>query len=60
MNALLLKIQFIFRDLTTREGGQDLVEYALLVSLIAIAAVAGLHTLATKIVGVFTSIDTSL
>jgi pilus assembly protein Flp/PilA len=40
--------------------GQDLVEYALVVSLIAIAAVMGLHTLATKIAGVFTSIDTSL
>jgi pilus assembly protein Flp/PilA len=57
---MLLKMYIKFQDLKNREDGQDLVEYALVVSLIAIAAVAGLQTLATKITAVFTAIDTNL
>ncbi len=42
------------------ESGQDLIEYALVASLIGLAAVATLKTLATSITGVFTSIGTKL
>ncbi len=38
------------------EEGQDLVEYALLVALIALAATAGMNTLATKINATFTAL----
>ena len=43
-----------------REDGQDLVEYALLIALIAFAATAGIKTLATKVNSTFTNISTSL
>ncbi len=41
-------------------GGQDLIEYALIVALIALAATAGMGTVATKINAAFTSIGTKL
>jgi pilus assembly protein Flp/PilA len=40
--------------------GQDLIEYALVVALIAFAAAAGMSTVATKINTAFTSIGTKL
>ncbi len=42
------------------EEGQDLVEYALVVALIALAATAGMGTLATAINGAFTTVGTKL
>jgi pilus assembly protein Flp/PilA len=42
------------------EKGQDLVEYALLLSLLAIAGVAGLSALATTLQGVWTNTNTAL
>jgi pilus assembly protein Flp/PilA len=42
------------------EEGQDLVEYALLVALVALAATAGMNALATKINTTFTALGTSL
>jgi pilus assembly protein Flp/PilA len=44
----------------SREEGQDLIEYALVVALIALAATAGMKTLATDINAAFTSIGTTL
>jgi pilus assembly protein Flp/PilA len=41
------------------EAGQDLVEYALLLSLLAIAGVATLGTLATTVNGVWTTANGS-
>ena len=43
-----------------QEDGQDLIEYALVVSLIAFAAVAGMGTLANDINTAFTNIGTKL
>ena len=42
------------------EEGQDLVEYALVVALIAFAATAGMNTLAGNINTAFTNIGTRL
>ena len=42
------------------ESGQDLIEYALVVALIAFAAAAGMTAVATKINTAFTSIGTKL
>jgi pilus assembly protein Flp/PilA len=50
-------------DMKTRlagEEGQDLIEYALLVGLIALAATASLSTLASDINGIFVNIGTKL
>ncbi len=46
----------IWRD----ERGQDLVEYALVVALIAFAAVAGMNTVATGINSAFEIINSKL
>jgi pilus assembly protein Flp/PilA len=43
-----------------REEGQDLVEYALVVALVAFAATAGMNALATGINTAFTQISTTL
>jgi pilus assembly protein Flp/PilA len=43
-----------------RQEGQDLIEYALVVSLIAFAATAGMNVLATDINLAFTNIGTTL
>jgi pilus assembly protein Flp/PilA len=53
---LSIKIQSILRG----EEGQDLIEYALVVALIAFAAVGAMGTLAQDINDAFASIGTKL
>ena len=60
MNHLLLNMYVKFQDLTNREEGQDLVEYALLVCLVALAAIAGVNKMAGAITTVFGNISSSL
>jgi Flp pilus assembly pilin Flp len=50
----------ICNRLWKEEEGQDLTEYALLLVLISLAAVTAMGTLATAIIGVFTTASTSL
>jgi pilus assembly protein Flp/PilA len=50
----------IIKRLWSEEEGQDLIEYALLVALIALAAVVGMNSLATAINTEFISLGTSL
>ena len=44
----------------SNDEGQDLVEYALIVALIALAATAGMNTLATAINNGFSTLGTTL
>jgi pilus assembly protein Flp/PilA len=60
MNTMLLKLYVKFQDLATREGGQDLVEYALVVALIAFGATAGMKALATGLNSAFQGISSTL
>lgn len=60
MNNLLLNLYIKFQDLKNREEGQDLVEYALVVALIAFGAVAGMNALAGGINNAFNTISTTL
>ncbi len=60
MNAVLLKLYIKFQDLANREEGQDLVEYALVVALIAFGATTGMKALATGLNGAFKGISTTL
>jgi pilus assembly protein Flp/PilA len=60
MNTWLQKLHVIFLGLTSGEEGQDLVEYALLVAMVALAAIGGVHKVADAITTVFTNISTSL
>jgi pilus assembly protein Flp/PilA len=59
MKDQLLKLSVKLQVLLD-ENGQDLIEYALVVSLIAFAAVAGMSTLASDINNAFTNIGTKL
>ena len=60
LNAMLLKMYLKCQELMNREEGQDLVEYALVIALVSIAAVASLGALAAKVVEVFTTITADL
>ncbi len=53
------KLAFRLRTLLNEEG-QDLIEYALVVALIAFAATAGMSSLAASINNAFLSVGTTL
>jgi len=57
---MLNSLYFNVRNLIVREEGQDLVEYALVVALIAFGAIAGMSQLATGINHAFSGIATTL
>jgi pilus assembly protein Flp/PilA len=60
MNVMLLKLYVKFQSLMNREDGQDLVEYALALALIALVAAAGMSALASGINDAFNTISTTL
>lgn len=62
MNALstISPLLTHLKNLFLNEDGQDLVEYALVVALIALAATAGMNTLASDISNAFTTVGTTL
>ena len=53
-------MQTLLKRLWQDEQGQDLVEYALLLVLIALVAVTTLKTLGTTISSIFTNANTAL
>ena len=59
MNNLYPMLYAKFQGLKNDEG-QDLVEYALLVALIALVCVAGVNNVATAVNNVFSTISSSL
>ena len=60
MNTMLLKVYIKFQNLASREDGQDLVEYALVVALIAFGATAGMSALAGGLNKAFNQISSTL
>jgi pilus assembly protein Flp/PilA len=60
MNNMLLAMYVKLQALMNREEGQDLVEYALLVCLIALAAITGVNKVAGAVTTVFSNISSSL
>ena len=60
MNNLLIKIYVMYEALKDREEGQDLVEYALVVALIAFGATAGMTSLAGGINTAFSNVSSQL
>lgn len=63
MTNTMLKLYIKFQDLKSKlqdEEGQDLVEYALIVALISLAAVAGMSALATDINSAFNTVGGKL
>jgi len=60
MQTFLLKQYVRMQTLLADERGQDLIEYALVVALIAFAATAGMNTVANKINTAFSNIGNKL
>jgi pilus assembly protein Flp/PilA len=60
MKDKLMKLSAKMQNVLMSEDGQDLIEYALVVALIAFAATAGMTSLATSINKAFTSVGTVL
>lgn len=60
MNKTLLNLYSKLQNLNSREEGQDLVEYALIVALIAFGATAGMGALAGGINTAFTNVSAQL
>jgi pilus assembly protein Flp/PilA len=60
MNDLMIKMYVTLKAVIAREEGQDLVEYALVVALIAFGAITGMGYLATGINHAFSGIATTL
>jgi pilus assembly protein Flp/PilA len=60
MKLAISKLYYTILKVFSREEGQDLVEYALVVALIALAATAGMGSLASSINGAFTTLGTTL
>ncbi|MGD0157463.1 MAG: Flp family type IVb pilin [Terracidiphilus sp.] len=60
MNNTILKLLTKFQGLKNREEGQDLVEYSLLIALIALVCISGVNHIATAVNTVFNTISSSL
>jgi len=60
MRNSLLNLHVKFQSLKNGEEGQDLVEYALLVALIALVCISGVNSVASAVNTVFSNISGSL
>jgi pilus assembly protein Flp/PilA len=60
MNTLLLTLYTRLQTLKSHDEGQDLVEYTLLIALVALAAIAGIGQVAGAINGEFTTIAAAI
>ena len=60
MNTILLKLHIRLQNLATREEGQDLVEYTMMVALMSFAWVAGMQSAAQGVNKAFLNISTTL
>jgi pilus assembly protein Flp/PilA len=60
VNKLLFSLFVTLQELMNREEGQDLVEYALVVAVIAFGAVAAMRALSAEIKTAFNTISANL
>jgi len=60
MKNLSLKLFLKMQSLLVREEGQDLVEYALIVALVAFGATVAMQSLGTGLNATFTNISSTL
>lgn len=60
MKDMMLKLYVKTQNLFSSDEGQDLVEYALVIALIALAATAGMNTLASDISAAFTTVGNTV
>jgi Flp pilus assembly pilin Flp len=55
-----MRIYLAFKDLRDAESGQAMVEYALILALVSVAAVGILAALGTSVSSIFSKINTDL
>lgn len=60
MNSIFLKLLVKLHQLKNDEDGQDMVEYALVVALIALAAVASMQHVGSALTSRFNAISTAV
>jgi Flp pilus assembly pilin Flp len=60
MGSLFLNLYARFQSLKNGEEGQDLVEYALLICLVALVCVSGVSNVASAVTTVFSNMSASL
>jgi pilus assembly protein Flp/PilA len=60
MNNLALRLYIKIQSLASHEEGQDLVEYALLIALIALTVITSVKGVATAVNTVFSNVSNSL
>jgi len=60
MRVMLLSLYCKIQALLVQDDGQDLVEYALIVALIALACCAGMNSLASAINSGFSTLGSTL
>jgi pilus assembly protein Flp/PilA len=60
MNNLFLAMYVKLQDLMKHEEGQDLIEYALIAALIAVAAIAGMKNVASAVNSLFSQVSSVL
>jgi len=60
MNSILLRLYVRLQTLGSGEEGQDLVEYGLLVTLVALTCISGISKVASGVNTAFSNISTSL
>lgn len=60
MHSKLRRLIARLHSLIRQESGQDLIEYALLITLIAFGATAGINRLATGVKTAYSNISTQL
>ena len=60
MQILTNKLWLVLQNINSREEGQDLVEYALVVALIAFGSIASMQFLSGAIEGAFSAVGQTL
>ena len=60
VNTMFLRVYMKLQDLASHEGGQDMVEYALMVALLAFGWVAGVRAVASALNGSLSNISMTL
>ena len=60
MQGSILKLYLKFHNLTNSEDGQDLVEYALLLTMITLALISCISGISAAVITAFTNISSSL
>jgi len=60
MNNLLLALYVKLQGLMSRDEGQDLIEYALLLSMIALLCIAAVSNLGTLVKTIYVNMSSSL